>query len=156
MCAERRPHRHRRGFTLVEMLVAIVVLGVGLAGLLAAFGAAGRGSAEPVVHKQLLAVAEGLLEEVLAKPYAPAAHSAPLGCARDSFNDVQDYHGYATSGQVCAVDGTAVAALAGYSVSVAVVAGTLGGVAAARRVTVTVSRGNHSLLLTGWRLDYAS
>jgi MSHA pilin protein MshD len=154
MPAERR--RPRRGFTLVEMLVAIVVLGVGLAGLLAAFGAAGRGSADPVVHKQLLAVAEGLLEEALSKPYAAAAHTAPSGCARDTFNDVQDYHGYASSGSVCAVDGTAVAALAGTSVSVAVASGALGGVAAARRITVTVSRGTYSVQLVGWRLDYAS
>ena len=150
------PRPAQKGFTLVEMLVAIVVLGVGLAGLLSAFGAAGRGSADPVVHKQLLAVAEGLLEEVLSKPYAAAPHSAPSGCARDTFNDVRDYHGYATNASVCAVDGTAVPTLAGYSVGVSVASGTLGGVAAGQRITVTVSRGSQSLQLVGWRLDYAS
>ena len=65
-----------------------------------------------------------------------------------------DYHGY--SGSVCAVDGTAIAALAGTTVSISVAYGTLGGVAAARRITVTVARGGQSITLTGWRTDHAS
>ena len=65
-----------------------------------------------------------------------------------------DYHGY--SGSVCAVDGTAIAALAGTTVSISVADGTLGGVAAARRITVTVARGGQSITLTGWRTDHAS
>ena len=36
-----------------------------------------------------------------------AAHVAPAGCARDTFNDVRDYDGYSSSG-VCTVDGVAI------------------------------------------------
>lgn len=152
MCVERRV----RGFTLVEMVLAIVVLGVGLAGVLLAYSTAVRGSADPLLHEQMLAVAETLMEEVLLKPYAAAPNAAPAGCARDTYNDIGDYNGYSSVGQICAVDGTAIPALAGYSVNVAVAAGALSGVGAARRITVTVSRGGDSLVLTGWRTDWAS
>ena len=142
--------------TLVEAIIAIVVLGVGLAGVLLAFQTATRGSADPVVHKQMLAIAQEMLEEIQLKPYAAAANAAPAGCARDTFNDIGDYHGYTGGGSICTVDGIAVASLAGYSVSVAVTPATLAGVPAARRIVVTVGHGGQSLMLTGWRTDYAS
>jgi MSHA pilin protein MshD len=143
------------GFTLVEMILAIVIIGVGLAGVMVAFSTAVGRSADPVIQQQMLAIAENLIEEVQLKPYAPAAHTAPAGCARDTYNDVSDYHGYATSGQVCTVDGVAVGALSGYSVGIAVATATLSGVAEAKRITVTVTRGSQSLSLAGWRTNYA-
>lgn len=156
MCSERHARRTAaRGFTLVEMLLAIVVIGVGLAGVIAAFTTLGGRSADPVIRQQMLAIGGELLEEIALKPYAMATHTAPAGCARDTYNDVRDYNGYATSGSICAVDGTAIAALAGYSVSVSVATGTLAGVPGLR-ITVTVSRGSETLSLVGWRTDYAS
>lgn len=148
--------RRQRGFTMVEMILAIVIIGVGLAGVMLAFSTAVSRSADPVIQQQMLAVAEELIEEVQLKPYAVSANSAPAGCARDTYNDVSDYNGYATSSQVCTVDGTAVAGLSGYSVSVAVTTATLSGVGAAKRITVTVTRGTQSLSLVGWRTDFAS
>jgi MSHA pilin protein MshD len=142
--------------TLVEMVLAIVVVSVGLAGVLIAFSTVTRGSADPVVAQQMLAIAEEMLEEIELKPYAVAANTAPAACARNTYNDTLDYNGYASSGQICNIDGTAIAALAGYSVQVTVQAGTLAGVAAARRIAVTVTRGSLSLTLTGWRTDFAS
>jgi len=145
-----------RGVSLVELLVAIVVIGVGLAGVLSAFSAVTRNSADPVLRKQMLAIAEELMEEIQLKPFASAANAAPSGCARDTFNDIGDYHGYSSGGSICAVDGTPIAALAGYTVSITVTPTTLGGVAAARRIGITVTRGGETLSLVGWRTDYAS
>jgi MSHA pilin protein MshD len=149
-----RAHRTaQRGFTLIEMVLAIVVLGVGV---LIAFSTVTRGSADPVVAQQMLAIAEEMLEEIQLKPYLVATNTAPAACARNTYNDVLDYNGYTTSGQVCTIDGTPILSLAGYSVHVQVQAATLAGVGAARRIDVTVTRGASSFTLTGWRTDFAS
>ena len=147
--------RRQRGFTLPEALLAIVVLGVGLAGVLLAFSTVMRNGADPMLRLQMQAIAEGMLEEIQLKPYAAAANAAPAGCARDTFNDISDYHGYSSTG-ICTVDGVVIPALATYSVSASVSAGTLAGVAAARQITVTVSHGGESLQIVTWRTDYAS
>lgn len=157
MCSRPAPAtaRRGRGFTLIEALLAIVVLAFGLVGILAAFKTVGKSSADPLVHKQMGAIAQEFLEEIRLKPYAVAANAAPSGCARDTYNDTLDYHGYSATG-ICALDGTAIAALTRYSVSISVVSGTLSGIAAARKITITVTTGNQSLTLVGWRTDYAS
>lgn len=148
------PRRRHRGFTLPEALLAIVVLGVGLAGVMLAFATTMRRGADPMLQLQMLAIAEGLMEEIQLKPFAAAANSAPAGCARDTFNDVADYNGYASTG-ICSVDGVAIPALSAYRVSVSVQSATLAGVAGALRITITTTQGGEQLQLVGWRTNYA-
>ena len=158
MCASRisrRLGKHQRGFTLPEAILAIVVIGIGLAGLLQAFSQVSRSNADPLQRQQMLAIAQSLLEEIQLKPYAAAANAAPTGCGRDTYNDLLDYNGYSSTG-ICSIDGVAIPALAKFNASVSVVAGTVGGVGAARRIVVNVSLGNDSLQLVGWRTDFAS
>lgn len=152
--------RREKGLTLIEMVVAIVVIGVGLAGVLAAFQAVVRGSADPLARKQMLAVAEQMMEEITLQPFAAAAPVATAvnACARNAFNDIRDYDGYATTGGYCDVDGSPVLNLAGYDVAVAVdTAATLNGIGAgeAARITVSVSHGTDHFSLVGWRTFYA-
>lgn len=52
-----------RGFSLLELIVAIVVLSFGLAGVLLSFNYAVKGSADPVLYKQALSVAEEKIAE---------------------------------------------------------------------------------------------
>ncbi len=149
MCVEQR------GMTLIEMVLAIVILAVGITGVLSAFTSTVRASADPMVRKQLLAIAEEMLEEALARPHAGEANPSPANaCARDTFNDVRDYHGYAASG-ICDIEGEPVPALAAYAVTVTVESASLQGVSDALKVTVRASHGNESLSLVGWRTDFA-
>jgi len=152
--ASQRSRQH--GLTLIEMVLAIVILGVGLAGVLLAFSTVTRASANPLVTQQMLAIAEEMLEEIELKPYAVAANAAPVACARNTFNDVLDYDSYTSGVGICTIDGTPISSLATYAVQVRVQAGTLAGVGAARRIDVTVTHGSDSLTLTGWRTDFAS
>jgi len=58
-----------RGVTLVELIVFMVIVGVAMAGLFAAFNTITKGSADPQVRKQVLAIAESLMEEVQLMPF---------------------------------------------------------------------------------------
>lgn len=95
MCiAEPRAQCHRpraeRGVSLVELIVFIVVIGIAVAVVLGALNMANRASADPMIQKQALAIAEALLEEVQLQPFtycdpddpqAATAQSAAVGAS---------------------------------------------------------------------------
>lgn len=140
-----------RGVTLVELIVAIVIMGTALAGLAAAYGRASVASADPLVTQQMLAIGESLMEEILLKSYDTDG-TAPAN--RAAYTHVGHYNGYGKNiAGILNVDGGAVAGLERYKVLVDVQPAALTGVAAgdAQRIRVTVSNGNQSLQLTGWR-----
>jgi MSHA pilin protein MshD len=149
-----------RGFTLVEIIVLIVVVGAALVGVLLVFQNTVRGSADPQVRKQALAIAEAMLDEILLASYDPL----PGTGARASFDDVDDYAGYTTAGGMKDIQGNAIAGLENYNVSsvtVSVVSlndtgGTLTAVNQAKRVTVNISGPQgFDISLDGYRLKYA-
>ncbi|MDD2832444.1 MAG: type II secretion system protein [Methylotenera sp.] len=55
---------HTRGVTLVELVVFIVIISVALVGILKVLEITNRGSADPLIRKQALAIAESLLLEI--------------------------------------------------------------------------------------------
>lgn len=58
-------NRHRqRGLTLIELVIFIVVVGIGVLGILQVITLNTRNSADPMRRKQALAIAESLIEEV--------------------------------------------------------------------------------------------
>ena len=156
MCSSRPPPRRCAGFTLVEMVVAVVIIGVGLAGVLLAFNTSVKSSSDPLVRKQMLAIAEEMMEEILLKPYDnSSAPGAISGCNRANADDVRDYAGYQSTG-VCDVDGTAVSGLSSYNVSVSVTSETWQGIGGTLHIVVSVTRGGDTVSLDGWRTAYAS
>jgi MSHA pilin protein MshD len=155
MCA-----RSSGGFTLIEVIVLIVVVSAALAGVLLVFQSTVRSSADPQVHKQALAIAEALLDEILLASYDPL----PGTGARANFDDVDDYAGYTTIGGMKDIQNNPVPGLADFNVSNVAVAlvtlndsgGVLTPVAEAKRVTVTVTGpAGFAISLDGYRLRYA-
>lgn len=98
------------GFTLIELIIFIVIISVGLAGVLMVFNTVTRGSADPIRAKQALAVAEGMMDEILAHGFCDPdavtnAAAIPVACNaniqelnRNAFDSVDDYDGYARNG----------------------------------------------------------
>jgi MSHA pilin protein MshD len=179
-------------------VIAIMIISVAVAGLLMVFGNSVRNSADPMVRKQAVSIAEAMLNEVMAQPFTycdpqdvaneaatpPGGTSACTGGAAGSqdknggvlgplpasegrfsgtnpFDNVADYHGYATSGVIYGMDDGAnrIASLDGYSVSVSItrVGATLFGLPAdaVLRVDVHVTGRGDSVTLTGFRFRYA-
>jgi MSHA pilin protein MshD len=126
-----RPSRARSlGASLVELVVAIAVVGIVVSAAFGALARHGLGTTDPFVAQQALAAARGLLDEVLAQgldttdPDGGADALGPeAGEARGSpaapFDHVNDYHGYASNG-IVSFDGTPVAGLEAYSATVTV------------------------------------
>ena len=91
MCTRRL---RRRGFTLIELVVFITIVGIATGGVLLAYDHAVRGSADPIVRKQALAIAESLLEEIQQMPFTYCDPDDPAASQ-------------ATSAAVCAIPETA-------------------------------------------------
>ena len=78
----------QRGITLIEQIMFIVIVSVGVIGLVSVMNPAIRASADPLLTKQLVAITESLLNEVLHQPFTwcdpddPAAPTALLCCLR--------------------------------------------------------------------------
>jgi MSHA pilin protein MshD len=149
--------RRSAGVTLVELIVALVIMGVALAGMVAVYATTTRSSVDPMLVQQMQAIADNMMEEILMKPFA----QGPGAGARVNFDDVRDYNGYNTTG-IRDVEGNMIPGLERYAVTVEAISAALTGVATtgdALRVTVTVSvPGNDPsypkpIVLTGWRTN---
>lgn len=173
------PLRRQDGMTLIELIVAIVIISVGVAGILSAFNVSVRGSADPIASKQLIAVAETLLEEVQQAAFTycdpddanvetatgaadcatvPEGMGPEAGDARP-FDNINDYNGLNLA-TITDVAGVAVPYLSGYSAAVTVAPVALNGITVASgdalliRVTATAPNGQ-TFTLDGYRTRYA-
>lgn len=145
----------QQGFTLIELIIFIVVVGAGLAGILSVMNTAVASSADPMVRKQTVAIAESLLEEILQKSFANDPVDGDTGTTRALFDDVDQYAGYTTTTGITDPLGTAIPGLAGYNIApaVTVVSTTLEG-QAVKQVTVSVTGPQGVISLTGYRANY--
>jgi prepilin-type N-terminal cleavage/methylation domain-containing protein len=145
---------NRRGFSLVEAVVSLVVVSVMLVAALAATGAA-RATQLRGDHRQRGAMlGQSLMIEIQSLPYKDPNEVSLLGIelsevlgSRSSFDDVDDFNGYSES-PIEERDGTPVDGFSGWSraVAVAYVSGSDFDTVSLtdqgfKRITVTVSRG---------------
>ncbi|MDP1607255.1 MAG: type II secretion system protein [Rhodocyclaceae bacterium] len=174
MCANRQ-----RGLTLIELIVFIVIVGVALAGVLTVLNHTTRHSADPMIRKQALAIAEAILEEVMLQPftwcdpddgnaatatgYAGAGNctvsennlTAEAGETRGAtttpFDNVNDYNGLTTTTNIAG------GGSAPYAATVAVAQQSLNGIAvdASLLITVTVTAPGETIEVQGYRTRHS-
>ncbi len=131
----------QRGVTLVELVVAIVVIGTAAGVILGLLSANVNASADPMVRQQAVAIARAYMEEILLRDFTDPDGSDGE-TARVDFDDVDDYDGLLDAVARDQFDNP-ITGLGDYTVSVSVTSsGALPGVPAADslRVDVTVSR----------------
>lgn len=61
--------RHQGGVTLVELIIAIVIIGIAAVGILQGLGTQTVRNVDPMIQSQAQSVARQFLQEVLSKPY---------------------------------------------------------------------------------------
>lgn len=158
----------QRGVTLVEQIVFIVIVSVGVVGLISVMNPMIRQSADPMVTKQFVAIAESLLNEILHQPFTwcdpddgnASTAQAYGGCASNAqnalgptpaaetrdgssgsfFDNVRDYAGFAMDDVADPAGGSIIT---GYRAEVTMAGdGATFGLAAdaALQITVTVCR----------------
>lgn len=103
----------QQGFTLIEIIVGIVTLGISLVLLTVIIFPQAQRSAEPILQARAAALGQALLDEIMSKPFDEnsdrsggqircgeidadectlPANLSPDSETRDRFNDVDDYH----------------------------------------------------------------
>ena len=161
-------NRRQRGLTLIELIVFIVIVSVAMVGVLIVLNVTTRSSADPMIRKQLLAVAEAVLEEVMLQPFtwcdpddllaATAANSAGCTGGTGGANDESKLPLGAEAGETRAPGSTSpldnvsdyngvpiaagitgAALPTGYSATVAVAQDSLNGIAATESLLITVT-----------------
>lgn len=98
--------RMQRGATLIELVMAIVIISIAVVGVVGAFSTMTGRNADPLYASRSVALAQLYLDEILAQKYDDATpnggipayngvcHSGPEpGETRATYNDVDDYNG---------------------------------------------------------------
>lgn len=150
----------QRGVNLIELVVAIVIISIACVGVLLVYAQTVRFSADPMIQQQAVAIAEGYLDEILARPAVGPDGSTGGAETRANYDGVDDYvaivnespprdqNGNVTD--LAPADGQP--DLAGYRVDVAVTPGVNAGGVTMTQVDVRVRFGAVvDLTLTGYR-----
>jgi MSHA pilin protein MshD len=172
--------RRCAGFSLVEVVVFIVVLGLGIAAIAVLYNRLTLASVDPLVRKQALAIASSLMEEIQLRAFTTCdpddanvfgpgpcvvteGPGPEAGETRTTFDNVNDYHGFqmgsGTGNPVTTAGGVTVDGMADYLVTASIAESALAPVAAADSLLVTVTAthvpSGTAVTLQGYRTRYA-
>ena len=181
----RRKANTQTGLSLIELIVFIIIVSVGVAGILSVMNVTVKSSADPMLRKQAQVIAESLLEEVQLQPFtycdpddanaatATGAFVGVNGCATTVeamgpetaetryaaplFDNVNDYHGF-TMSPIVDITNSPITGLAGFTAQVNISqAGAAFSLPAADvlQIDVRVFSGSTDISLTGYRFMYA-
>ena len=76
--------RTARGISLIEQIMFIVIVGAAVAGIIGVINVTTRGSVDPMIHKQALAIAEAMMEEVRLQPFTYCDPDDPTAATADA------------------------------------------------------------------------
>lgn len=137
------------GLTLIELILFIVIVGAGLAGILSAMTLTVQYSADPLIHKQATALADSIMEEILLKSYQdPDGLPNTIESGRETYDDVDDYDGLTISDF-----GDLPTELSSFTVNITVTTDTSTLGVIAKKITVAVT-GKTEIRLTSYRTNY--
>lgn len=131
----------QRGASLVELILFIVIISIALAGILLVMNNVTGRSADTLIRKQALAVAESLLEEIALQDFISASgvtNAVTPANRATEYHIINDYAGFATTG-IFSITNVEVTGLRSYNAAVAVVPAALGAIAAGSAVQITVT-----------------
>lgn len=141
------------GFSLIELVLFIVVISVGLAGILSVMNLNAQHSVDPMVRKQAMALADSIMEEILLKEYCDPDVTPPcsfnqIETGRDTYDDVDDYDG------LTSLSGLPEGVLTSYVINITVAPPADFNGVTAKKVTVEVSNHAETVKLYGYRAGY--
>ena len=168
-----------KGFTLIELVVAIVILSIGATAFIVLINQSTRRSVDPVIIQQANAIAQSYLEEIMLNPFCdpdlstdcPAFCSGGNTCSictaseasRDVYDDICDYRGVNDTNGALDRDENPIAGLGSYNINITVndTTAALNGLSAANnevmRIDVNVTHDTFTELdfnLSGYRTNY--
>jgi MSHA pilin protein MshD len=149
MSTDARKDQH--GFTLVEAVIAIMIVSVAIAGVISVFVVGAQHSGDPMARVQAQIIGEGYLNEILLKRFYDTTTSKVCPAGAPSH-----------ASYVCGYNGLSESPVTGYTANVTVTSSgvTLGSldnssVIRVLRVDVAVSTPNgETLTFTGYRANY--
>jgi MSHA pilin protein MshD len=175
--------RRQAGISLIELIMFILIVSLGVTGILTVMNYTTAHSADPLLRKQAIAVAESLLEEIELQPFTICDPDDPnvttgVGCTIpegfgveggetrtslalpfDNVNDYVDQEGVEKVIPIVDVtDNTPIAALVNYTMRVKITREAVGSVTLndCLRIDVRVTDpAGNDITLTGYRFQYA-
>jgi MSHA pilin protein MshD len=166
------------GFTLLEVLITIIVIGISATAIMGVFISTVKSSADPLIQQQAIAIAEAYMEEIQLKQFcndpappmlAPPPKVVPV-CptetggregteTRSTFNDVQDYSDPSVDGIIRNQNGSPINGLSNYSVTVSIGVAELGSITSASgnalRIDISVDHpAIDPITLSSFRTNY--
>ena len=112
--------QRQTGTTLIELVIAIVIISIAASTVLMALSTSLAQSADPMIRHQAVAIAESYLEEIALRSFADP-DGVDGEANRELYDDVDDYDGLVDVGARDQFD-NALAGLGDYTVTVAVAA----------------------------------
>ena len=154
------------GFSLIEIIITVVVLGVLAVGMIGIFNISVVNSVDPMLRIQAIAIAQGYLEEALLKDFQDPDDTETGSCEegaaptnRRNYDDVQDYNCINDTAGALDQFGNTLTGLEQYNVTVSVTATPVGSFSQSttmQRVVVAITHDSQpvNFSLTGYRGNY--